>query len=241
MSDIFQNAADKYKGSPAVVILFVLSVVMFLIGANHFVEDTYSSKLGLEQLQNAYSLQIQIFDWSYWTMSLAPQIASMVFFYLFLSNTSKKTYFLLALGSQLMDFFADSWYRSNGNLFDNLGVFVISALLTFVYYSVGSEFFLSVGLGLILKLFAPALQTWNVAMKNIKDAGKGGLSPNSFPPKSNQQPFNPGGQRPAHHNFSGNGKNGDSKSGDTQPKFNPNQRKSINISDDLREKLGKGR
>lgn len=177
MTDIFESTSKKYRGSPAVVVLFILSVGMLLIGVNHFIEDTYSSKFGLEALQNAYQLNIQIFWWSYWTMSLAPQFASMVFFYMFLSDTTKKTYLILSALAQLMDFFADSWYRSNGNLFDNFGVFTISALLTFVYYSIGSEFFLTVGGGLVLKLFAPALHTWKVAMDNIRKASRGDLAP----------------------------------------------------------------
>lgn len=159
------------------VVLFLLSVTMFAIGVNHFAEDTYSSKIGLESLQTAYQLNIQIFSWSYWTMSLAPQVASMVFFYMFLSDTSKKWSLVICLGAQVMDFFADSWYRSDGRLFDNTGVFIISGLLTFVYYSIGSEFFVTVGGGLILKLFAPALHTWKVAMENIEKASKGDYRP----------------------------------------------------------------
>jgi hypothetical protein len=177
MSDLYESALGKYRGSPSMIILFVLALAMFVLGANHFIEDTYSSKYGLENLEQVYRLNIQIFDWTYWTMSLAPQVASMVFAYLYLSDTRKKWALGVSLSSQFMDFFADSWYRSNGQLFDSSGILIVSALLTFVYFSIGSEFFLTVGGGLIIKLFAPALHTWRVAVKNVKDAAKAEYRP----------------------------------------------------------------
>jgi hypothetical protein len=176
MSDIYQSVYNKYKGSPSAVMLFVGAFIMFVIGINHFVEDTNSSKLGLESLERAYNLNVQIFEWSYWTMSIAPQIASIVFAYMWLSDTSKKGYGFLALGFQAMDFFADSWYRSNGNLFEDRGVTIISGILTFVYFSIGSEFFMTVGGGLLLKLSAPALATWKQTWSALKSANKGQYS-----------------------------------------------------------------
>jgi len=191
MSDLYQNAVDKYKNSPSIVILFVLAVVMFLIGANHFIEDTYSSKYGLENLERAYNLNVQIFDWSYWTMSLAPQISSIVFAYLYLSNTNRKWTGWIAGLSQAMDFFADSWYRSNGQLMDGWGVAGISTLLTFVYFSVGSELFVSVGAGLIIKMFAPFLSTWRGVSADVERSKKtphtqekhGGFQKSNYVPK----------------------------------------------------------
>jgi hypothetical protein len=172
MSDFYQNTVNKYKGSPSSVVLFIGALVMFVIGVNHFVEDTYSSYFGLLNLEETYKLNVQIFDWSYWTMSLAPQVASVVFFYLYLADRGKK-WLLLSLLSQLMDFFADAWYRGNGLLLENLGVFAISSSLTFIYFSVGSEMFISVGGGLILKMLAPALSAWKTEMKNIGMAARG--------------------------------------------------------------------
>lgn len=170
MSDIFEATKRKYAGSPAVVILFVLAFLMLVIGLNHLIEDTFSSYYGLKSLEEFYKMKVQIFDWTYWTMSLAPQVASMVFFYMYLSDTSKKSLLVMSLGAQAMDFFADSWYRSGGKLFYSFEVFTVSSLLTFIYFSIGSEFFTTVGGGLVLKLAAPALQTWKVTWNNIKRA-----------------------------------------------------------------------
>jgi hypothetical protein len=177
MADVYENVVSKYRGSPTIIVLFFLSFIMLVLGANHFIEDTYSSKIGLENLERAYNLNIQIFQWSYWTMSLAPQIASMVFAYIYLSDTHKKWPLIISLGSQGMDFFADSWYRSNGHLFQSWQVAGISGLLTFVYFSIGSEFFLSVGAGMLIKMLAPMIQTWKSTVHLIRAATKGNYQP----------------------------------------------------------------
>lgn len=170
--DFYQNTVNKFKGSPTSVVLFIAALVMFVIGVNHFIEDTYSSYFGLLNLENRYHLNVQIFDWSYWTMSLAPQVASVVFFYLYLADKGGK-WLWLSIASQVMDFFADAWYRGNGSLLMDGEVFVISSALTFIYFSVGSELFISIGGGLLLKMIAPALSAWKVEMKNIGLASRG--------------------------------------------------------------------
>lgn len=175
--NIYENVANKYKNSPALVMLFIASFVMLSIGIWLFIEDTVSSKLGLEQLQAAYGMNIQIFSQSYWIMSLAPQVASIVFFYLYLSSGEKK-WAVFAFISQFADFMADQWYRSNGQMFNDPVVFAISGLLTFFYFSVGSEVFITVGFGLVLWLWNPAVRNFKMALDatraTYKPSGKGG-------------------------------------------------------------------
>lgn len=173
MADMYQKVSEKYKNSPAVVFLFIASFVMLSIGIWLFAEDTVSSKLGLEQLQGTLGMNVQIFDGTYWVMSLAPQIASIVFFYIYLSNTEDKKFLWMSIICQIADFYADAWYRSNGNLFVNWKVFIASSIMTFSYFSIGSEVFITVGFGLVLRLFAPALSIFKIALGDIKKAYKG--------------------------------------------------------------------
>lgn len=203
MTDFYQNTVNKFKGSPSSVVLFIGALVMFVIGVNHFVEDTYSSYYGLLNLEARYNLNVQIFDWSYWTMSLAPQVASVVFFYLYLADKGRK-WLVLSAAAQLMDFFADAWYRGNGLLLENLGVFTISSALTFIYFSVGSEVFISVGGGLILKMLAPALSAWKTEMRNISMAsrgqyGGGGGGGNDKHQREGKQESQQGGDKSKHN------------------------------------------
>ena len=172
MSDIFENAASKYRNTPSALILFIASLAMLVIGINHFAEDTYSSYLGLVSLEQAFRMNVQIFDWTYWTMSIAPQVASVVFFYIYMSNTNKKWSLWVSFISQAIDFFADVWYRSDGTVFQNGQVAVVSCLITFAYFTLGSEVFVSFGAGLCIKLFAPALHSWKYFKSEIEKVKK---------------------------------------------------------------------
>ena len=170
MTDIFESVATKYRNTPSVIVLFLASVLMLIIGTNHFLEDTYSSYLGLKGIELVFNMNVQIFDWTYWTMSLAPQIASIVFFYMYLADTNKKWAFWVSIVCQAIDFLADVWYRSNGAVFQNVPVTIVSFLLTFGYFTLGSEIFLTVGAGLVIKLFAPAIFSWKSFKREISKA-----------------------------------------------------------------------
>jgi hypothetical protein len=167
--NMYDGFADKFRNSPVIIFYFIISCVMLFIGCWLFVEDTVSSKLGLEQVQLAYNMNVQIFGWTYWIMSLAPQVASIIFASIFFA-TGEKKYGVAALICQGADFLADQWYRSNGNMLNDPMVFLISGLLTFFYFSIGSELFITVGFGLTLKLFKPAVIRWRA------EFGKGSFS-----------------------------------------------------------------
>ena len=175
MPNSFDKVRSKYQDSPMAVVLFIAAATMFILGLWHFAEDTYSSFLGLQEVQRTMNLNVQIFDGTYWTMSLAPQIASIVFFYLYLS-TGEKKYLWGSIVAQGVDFMADTWYRSNGQLLDNMRVAVVSAIFTFAYFTLGSEVFITIGAGLVLRLFAPFIREGKKAIRDVQSAwqGKGG-------------------------------------------------------------------
>lgn len=100
-----------------------------------------------------------------------------------------------------MDFFADSWYRSNSSLFSGgPEVFIYSTLLTLIYYSMGSELFLTVGLGIMIKMVAPALQTWKSTWQSVESASRGNYSPPQIPvANQNSHPAHKKGKGRAFH------------------------------------------
>jgi hypothetical protein len=177
MPDMFESVKNKWKDSPSILVLYFLAWVMFIIGINHFIEDTWSSYLGLIDLEKYFQMNVQIFDWTYWTMSIAPQVAGMVFFYIYLSDTKKLWALWASGGSQLIDLSADVWYRSNGQAFSNAGATVGSILLTFIFFTIGCEAFISIGAGLILRLSKPAKNMLNLLGENTPSR------PSYTPPK----------------------------------------------------------
>ena len=196
MSDTFETIKNKYGNTPTAIVLFVASVAMLVIGINHLAEDTYSSYLGLKWLEAAFGMNVQIFDWTYWTMSFAPQVASIVFFFVYLSDTDKKWALFMTLFTQFIDFCADVWYRSNGNVSFGEASTWASAAITFAFFTIGSEFFVTFGFGLVLKLYAPALAQWNIFSKNVKTAKSGGSAqPQKY--KAKHKPSHLGQPKPA--------------------------------------------
>jgi hypothetical protein len=180
MSDIFENVANKYRNTPSALVLFIAAICMLIIGSNHFAEDTYSSYAGLKSIEEHFHLQIQVFNWTYWTMSIAPQIAGVVFFYMYLANTDKKWALAVSVGSQFVDFLSDLWFRSNGAAFTNWNVTVVSAILTFAFFTVGSEMFVTFGAGLSIKLAPHALHSWKYyrhEIQRVKAQFKNGYQP----------------------------------------------------------------
>lgn len=167
--NIYDRVLNRYKNNPVVILLFLASLTMLIIGCWLFVEDTWSSKLALEDIQTHVGIRVQIFDLTYWVMSLAPQIASIIFTYMFMSSDKEYKWLGFAFLAQGFDFMADMWYRGNGAaLFDSWQVFFGSALMTFLYFSVGSEFFITIGFGLVVKLFTPAMNQFLHAIGSAK-------------------------------------------------------------------------
>lgn len=173
MSDVFEKVVVKYRGTPSALVLFGVSLIMLLIGLNHFFEDVYSSYIGLVSIEQHFRLNVQMWEWTYWTMSGSLQVATMVFFYVFLADTSKRWAWFVAVGAQLIDFLSDLWFRSNGAMFTDWGVTVVGGLITFFFFTVGSEVFISFGFGICLKLAAPAVSQWKIFRTAIQRAKAG--------------------------------------------------------------------
>lgn len=166
MSNLFQSLSKNIRGSSFVVWITILAFLATFIGLVHFVEDTYSSFVGLNQLESAFGLKPANYAITYFTMSIAPQVGQIIFGYMWLMDRKKNWWAgLVAVGFFGVDFVADLQYRSNGLLFpvdgsttmDHIEAVSLSAFLTFGYFTVGSELFITAGAGLILELFNDAV------------------------------------------------------------------------------------
>lgn len=153
-NNLFLGVYNSVKGTPLSAWLLILSVILLLIGGNNFAEDTYSSYVGVQMMENALDLNPATWKLTYWAMSLFFQIIAVIAFFIYLSDRQNNwQWFWLAAGSQVIDFIADVWYRSDQRLFDSPVKFVVSLLLTFVFFTAGSELALTVGFGLVATMF----------------------------------------------------------------------------------------
>lgn len=174
MSDnLFKDISESslFSKSYMAILVFLLSLGMLAIGINHFVEDTYSSFIGIGMLESEFGLKPVSWEFTRWTMSLAPQVAQIIFFYLFLLNKRKNRWaFWIAFGFFFMDFFADVWYRSDGQIFSSLPAFTISFLMTIIYFTFGSEMFISIGFGLSLAMLKPFINQFKDFAMGLVDS-----------------------------------------------------------------------
>lgn len=155
---------DKISGGYLVLFIFAASFMMFAIGINNFIEDTLSSRFGLEQLQMRFGVVPVTLDYSWWAMSIAPQIASIVFFYLYFIDEKKSWInrifngnLTIALIAQAIDIYSDSWYRSGQQLFQDASATTIAFALTLIFFTFGSELFIAYGFRLVTSLFTTSL------------------------------------------------------------------------------------
>ncbi len=160
MSNVFQQISKRIRGSTFVIFLHFMAMVLTVIGVVHFVEDTQTSRIGIAMLERVYEIRPTIYPITYVTMSLAPQVGQVVFFYMFLVDWKKNWWALaVAAGFFTIDFVADLEARSNGMLVGggDTEAILVSAAITLGFFTIGSELFLTAGIGLVLELATDSL------------------------------------------------------------------------------------
>jgi len=171
MATTFQKIAYKIQGSYMSIFFFLFSIAMLIIGGNHFVEDTLSSYYGIKMLELHFGLVPATYPFTYFTLSILPQVAQVVFFYVFVNNPRESWWaFVVFAFASLIDFYTDVWYRSDQEFWSSPEMIVASTLMTFFAYTFGSELFLSTGFGLAMELFAPAIKQFKKIVQEIKTA-----------------------------------------------------------------------
>lgn len=172
MSNIFHNMRNNvlFSKSYLAILVFLSGVATLVIGCNHLAEDTYSSYMGIQMLETSFGLVPTSWDFTYWTMSIMPQVFQIVFSYMFMCDTKKFRWaFWVAFGALVVDFFADVWYRGDARVFSDWKVFIISFLLTFVYFTIGSELAVSIGFGLSLAMLKPFIEQSKLLVGEVFD------------------------------------------------------------------------
>lgn len=187
INNLFVLVHKKTEGA-LTIIVFISSMMMFLIGINLAVEDTYTSYMGLQAYQATFGLTLNAWPITFWSESLLPQVGQIVFFYVFFSDVRKNWWALIiALGLLCVDFYADIYYRTGGILSLNEGVelrrTIAGGVITLFYFTIGAELFISIGFGLAMTTMAPAIKNF----KQLVSAQRFALG-NSQPRRGRPQP-----------------------------------------------------
>lgn len=158
MSNSFQDLRDYFKSNPAVVAVALLGLSALIVGINHFAEDQISSYWGVQWLAEAWGLRPFSYPLTAFTMSVFPSIGQSLCIYLGIVDIRRYWWVVpLGIGFFVMDTAPDVWYRSNELLFNSWQQTLGSLYITLVYFTIGSEGFMSVGLGVFMATAGPAL------------------------------------------------------------------------------------
>jgi hypothetical protein len=171
----------------------------------HLVEDTISSYYGYQELVTAFGIVPVSFQLTWVTLSLAPQVGTIISGYMYLSDTTRKKWLIAILFFFSVDFISDLWHRSaDGKLvvefLDALSFSMTGAgtpvefwpafaalfaasMFTFFAYTVGAEFFVVIGVGIIGESYEKAAEQYGATLacvikakqkiKEAKDRGRG--------------------------------------------------------------------
>lgn len=216
MSNFFDVFAKKFKDSPVVIWVHVLSWLLFFAGVLLTVEDVASSRYGIQMLEQTYGIKPVNFPIMYWVISIVPTLATVVFFYAYLVEP-KGWYIGVAVWFAIMDNIADIQMRTGGQFITATGInfdatTVIGSLLSLSFYTIGSELFLSTSVGLILVTFVYTVEQYKKqaiqigravtnAKREIGEANRQLMGGNGRNDNHRQQGFNqqPNNRQPQHN------------------------------------------
>lgn len=164
MANVFQKIKNKMDG--VALIVFIVAFAAVVIGFTGAIEDTTSSKLGLERLMQHYNLEIITYDLVAYAMALAPQVGQVLFSYVYLADNENKWAAWAALGFFAIDFTADVYHRSSGLMAADERT-LVAALFTLLYFTVGSELFITFGFGVMFETIEDAADQFSTLWRSL--------------------------------------------------------------------------
>lgn len=160
-----QRLNDKVRNSPAVIMVALVALLVLLVGLIHFAEDTHSSYDGIIQIERYFGITPALFQIVYITASITPQLGQVIFGYIYLASPSRERWALyLASAFFLIDLISDVQAHSGNQLFPAPGVdrswmgLAVTTLMTLMYYTIGSELFISAGIAIFTEVFVDAVR-----------------------------------------------------------------------------------
>lgn len=163
--NIWDTLSSKVRGGPMSLSMFGIALVAFAIGASLSLEDWMSSYEGLLYLEQAFGVRTVSWEWMRLVMAITPWVGQIVFLGLWSLDTSRKWALAAAILWFVLDFISDVQFRSDAMLFplDGSGMelnrtVLVSALLTFIYFTIGAELFITASSAMVVTLFPDAIK-----------------------------------------------------------------------------------
>lgn len=216
MTNLFRTVNRRLEDSPVIILVMLFAFCGLIAGGLSYGEDYISSYLGVQEIEQRFSVVPATFAFMYFVVSAVPQLGSTIFGYIYLSDTSQRWAMATVAILETIDFSVDLYHRADhGRILSAAWAYIVdgvgdsqtmtalafAALLTF-FYSVFSVILFVSSAGLLLEGFTPAVVQFAKAYSGVKIALRkareavNGATQNERRPQVNQ-PNTPQASRPA--------------------------------------------
>lgn len=181
MSNFFHQAVSRLRNSPFIVPIYLALLIGFIISIGIIIEDYSTSLLGYSMIPTQRAN-----EWIVPLVAALPQVAQVIFLYVFLRDTSSYIYLIVAVLIHLVDAGTDIYFKSYGGT-QHIAVAIVE---TEIIYTLGSEVLFTMTLGLLLESVGDFVTQLKAARKRLGSAvhtGGGG----STPPTPTRTPMPP--------------------------------------------------
>lgn len=166
---LFDRVRDLQPG-PFVIIILLVSIAAMIAGIVLLREDIQTSRMGYMALEQEYGFAERVYPETYFAMSIVPTIVTIMASYMFLTDFKKyKLAAIIWIIFFLMDVASDVYHVTNGRL--DLGERTgVAMLITVLFFSIGSEFLISVGGGQFLASLPKSIYEARKIVESISES-----------------------------------------------------------------------
>lgn len=163
--NLWETVTVGVRGGPMSLFLFLVGFVAGIVGIILSWEDFVSSYYGIISLQTAFGIQAVSEAWVLYVMAATPWIGQVTFFGLWSLDTKRWWALLVSLVWFALDFLSDVQFRSGetfipleGGQMQMTTAIYVSAAMTFLYFTIGAELFVTASSALVVTLFPDAVR-----------------------------------------------------------------------------------
>lgn len=151
MSNLFKAAGKRIRGSPFILVIWIVFLALFVVSLGLLFEAYTTSLLGYEMIRTRKAN-----EWVVPLVAALPILGQIALSYVYLNDTAKRWAGGLAFILHLVDMYTDVLYKVSGNFSD--GGFVITAIIeSEVLFTLGGIMLVTFAAGVLLEITPLAL------------------------------------------------------------------------------------
>lgn len=165
MSNFFGKSAAMVRKSGMVIVIWLVSLAVAVIGGIYFIEDYQTSVLGYSMWPVKH-----YYDWIIWIGALTPQVGQVFFAYMGADDSKRWWAWLAVVLLFLVDTGADVIFKHIPEVKWSMAAAIAE---TVIMYTLCSEIFLALGSGMMLELMPDVIQAIRTIKQRVASSRSG--------------------------------------------------------------------